>query len=363
MFTKNIFTQKDPIADLIRDINEVDYKAKMEALKGNQHKIDKNKNGKIDAQDFKLLKKEEIKKVSDTNPFDYKNYKSQIPTKPGETAGFDSKKISTGTVYMRKPVKDTESMKKEEVEDVAEASFYGNDKMAKAAQDSGDSTATVRMSDAKGDYTATMVRKQGEKDHKEISRVYDKKDVKEDVEELDELSKNTIGSYAKKATRDAVISRKIGADFEHQGKRAKSPGMKAASDELSQKWKEKSWKRRDGVDKAVDRLTKEATFDPLKHINNPSPAVKTAAKDVKRSSYADRAALMKAGGVKDDRGPRGVTQEEVKMNERSLSAAEKDAVEVNVMSMKKNLAGFKSRYGKDAKSVMYATATKQAKKD
>ena len=28
-----------------------------EVLKGNQHKIDKNHNGKIDAQDFKLLKK------------------------------------------------------------------------------------------------------------------------------------------------------------------------------------------------------------------------------------------------------------------------------------------------------------------
>jgi hypothetical protein len=29
--------------------------------------------------------------------------------------------------------------------------------------------------------------------------------------------------------------------------------------------------------------------------------------------------------------------------------------------MKKGLSGFKERYGKDAKSVMYATATKNAK--
>ena len=35
------------------------YKEIVEALKGKQHKIDKNKNGKIDAQDFKLLQKEE----------------------------------------------------------------------------------------------------------------------------------------------------------------------------------------------------------------------------------------------------------------------------------------------------------------
>jgi hypothetical protein len=60
-----------------------------------------------------------------------------------------------------------------------------------------------------------------------------------------------------------------------------------------------------------NKKPKNEAFNPLKHIVNPSPAVKTAAKDVKRGSYADRAALMKAGGVKDDRGPRGVTKEEV----------------------------------------------------
>ena len=392
-----------------------------EELKGKQHKIDKNKNGKVDAHDFKLLRKEE---------------------------------------------------------EVAEASFYGNDKMAKAAQDSGDSTATVRMSDKKGDYTATMVRKQGEKDHKEISRVYDKKDVKEDVDEstvpenmkgkqkpyvssdgkggyevlgnqgqvkatfsqkehgkdarsmarahvqkhydtylkeedmneemhpdadkvlkhikpehhekykpdltkkhytgnyadrsavlkaaeraghmkesvfdwknnpretkdktktstyhdvkkistgtvytkqfdkdgtskgtgddaakkaegavkrgrgrpkkdkfaesvemlmslsedqfdsmmeegfdaffeayeqLDELSKTTLGDYAKKASRESTINRKIAADFEHMSDRSRTPGMKQAAGVNAQHYKVKSWKRRDGADKAIDKLTK-----------------------------------------------------------------------------------------------------------
>jgi hypothetical protein len=36
-----------------------------EELKGNQHKIDKNKNGKIDAQDFKLLRKEEVEQIDE----------------------------------------------------------------------------------------------------------------------------------------------------------------------------------------------------------------------------------------------------------------------------------------------------------
>lgn len=87
--------------------------------------------------------------------------------------------------------------------------------------------------------------------------------VKEEVEELDELSKSTLGSYAKKASRDAVITRKIGVDFENKADRARSPGMKAASDEISQRFKSKSFKRRAGVDKAIDRLTKEETdFGP-----------------------------------------------------------------------------------------------------
>jgi hypothetical protein len=59
-----------------------------------------------------------------------------------------------------------------------------------------------------------------------------------------------------------------------------------------------------------------------------------------------------------------VKQEEVEqIDERHLTAAETKEKEMNVKGMKKNLSGFKARYGDKAKSVMYATATKQAKKD
>jgi len=53
-------------------------------------------------------------------------------------------------------------------------------------------------------------------------------------------------------------------------------------------------------------------------------------------------------------------EESYEMIERHMSAAEKAKREKIVMSMKKNLSGFKSRYGKRANDVMYATATKQA---
>lgn len=108
----------DSVAEAVKDVMQ------KEALKGQQHKIDKNKNNKIDAHDFAILRGEKKPMKEDSveeanNPFDLKNYKSQLKSKPGEKAGFDSKKISTGTVYSKKPVKD-EPMKKEEVEQVDE---------------------------------------------------------------------------------------------------------------------------------------------------------------------------------------------------------------------------------------------------
>ena len=441
MFNKNVFTQTDVVADLIKDINEADYKAKMEALKGNQHKIDKNKNNKVDADDFKILRGE--KKVNEDQVEEATSVK--IPT-------------PTGTRVL--------------------GHRYGN--AAKTHRDS--------MADP-----FAVVKGPGQKDIEDL----EKKKVKKEEIDPEKVTTDTLAGRVKGKTGNPFAPKKVMMDVSGN----------VNEEELD-----------------------EASFDPLKHVKNPSPAVKTAAKDVKRGSYADRAALMKAGGVKDDRGPRGVTQEEAEqqdeavekktdfmdrqkrlaaassetqkdparlkrmsgipgytaamdlakktttkeeveildegkmdksslsslwhkhahhsyfadqgygigsgsmnhnsaaataienhvrkhhgnkvaddmvdhsehhvshaeyagpkdseyhekemsklrkkhkiddpslheetqLDERSLSPAEKDAVEVNVKAMKKNLAGFKARYGKDAKSVMYATSTKQAKKD
>jgi len=144
---------------------------------------------------------------------------------------------------------------------------------------------------------------------------------RESYEPLAELSKSTLKNYIKKASGAdggsdkslPTLAAATGRNSERSQVAAKAGDMETMRKERGKADKsfDKSWNRRKGIGMAADRLAKE----------------------------------------------------EVEMNERSLSPAEKDAVEVNVMSMKKNLAGFKARYGKDAKSVMYATATKQAKKD
>lgn len=62
------------------------------------------------AQSLITQQEEEVEYEDDENldeagsPFD-KDYKSQIATKPGEKAGFTSKKVSTGTVFSRVPPK------------------------------------------------------------------------------------------------------------------------------------------------------------------------------------------------------------------------------------------------------------------
>ena len=88
-------------------------------------------------------------------------------------------------------------------------------------------------------------------------------------------------------------------------------------------------------------------FDPLKHVakDKQTPALKSAAKRVDRGDYGARAALMKAGGVKDDRGPRGVTQEEAeKIDELSIGTLTK------VQHVAKNAARDAFRDGDDVRA-------------
>ena len=115
MFNKNVFTQKDPIADLIKPMLEAQTKAKMEELKGNQTVLDKNKNNKLDAQDFKILRgekkavKEEEEQVDESSPFDWK--KPREPEVKGG-AGVKKGRAYGGAAQKSKPEHDEDDKKK-----------------------------------------------------------------------------------------------------------------------------------------------------------------------------------------------------------------------------------------------------------
>ena len=129
---------------------------------------------------------EEKKKV--VSPFDYKNYQSQIPKKPGETAGFDSKKISTGTVYSRKPVKEESHQSKTTMKHIPNPSPA----LKKAAKDIKPGIAGYRD-------RIDMLRAGG---------------VKEEAQ-IDELSKSTLGSYLTKKTDEYMKGKTQPGSKEH----------------------------------------------------------------------------------------------------------------------------------------------------
>jgi hypothetical protein len=193
-----------------------------EALKGDQHKIDKNKNGKVDAHDFKLLRKEEAPKKP-ASPFDWKNTPRQTAEK-GEKTGHDAKKISTGTVYTKKYTKE-------------EASQEEFNKEIKIAQDK-----SMGKSKAEVAKPAVQAVKQ------------------ESVEQIDELKKSTLASYVKKASHDVAhkgaMTRQHANDSEAARKDSRYNDARKSM-EKADKTFAKSWKRREGMGKAVDRLAKE----------------------------------------------------------------------------------------------------------
>ena len=96
----------------------------------------------------------------------------------------------------------------------------------------------------------------------------------------------------------------------------------------------------------------------LQEIANKSPEVQKAISSTEAMNPKQQAAIAIAKKEKNEaHGGQHTT------TGRSMTSGEMDKREKIVKGMKKDKAGFKKRYGKDADAVMYATATKQAMKD
>jgi hypothetical protein len=276
----------------------------------------------------------------------------------------------------------------------------------------------------------------------EMLRAGKKAKMKEDVQQIDELKKSTLGSYAKKATTDAV----------HKTQDAEAEA-EYGSPFKSRELEKKAEKRVAGVHKAVSRLTKEDVelqemkdmIDALileyeskggvykhkgtygtakgaeygetdydkenemeKKKDKPARKAYGARQNYVRSTrvnegfisildkynegglqtlftlveepdseqFADELKKQErkaAGNATDSekakvaapatQGVKSMPEEVEQVEERQMTEPEMKEREKIVKGMKKGIAGFKQRYGERAKSVMYATATKQAMKD
>jgi len=388
MSTYNDKTLKG-VADAVQHVMD-------EELKGNQHKIDANKNGKVDAHDFKLLRAKKPAVVSTKKPI-----------------GVRTADIGPGNKEYNVKVK-------EEVEEIEEAfptvadahrrmGNYTKGTVTKTAtglkheRNYKDEDETEEKTGKKGKtYGANQKRRTNTKLYKEsftsMLKKLDEQGIKaldeifvEEIEQLDELSKTTLGSYVNKASKNAAMYAADSVGMANVSSRARNPRVKAAAEKYSDESHEKRMSRLAGVGKAVKRLTKEESETEMEQIDELAKStlgsyIKKAAKDQSSDAYdhgeeenrryyeggdsesdsdsADRERRMANREKGIGRAVKKITKEELEtIEERSLTASESKKKEDIVMSMKKGLSGFKERYGKDAKSVMYATATKQAKKD
>ena len=309
MFTNNKFAKMDSIANLINTILETDTKAKMEELKGAQHKIDKNKNNKIDAHDFailrgekKAMKKEESEQVDEMSHQAKTTMKHvKNPTAGEKTAAKDIKPGVAGyrdRIAMLKSAEARGGLKKEETEQVDEAKEPG----FKASYGLGKKGAAAKKPEAYGK------RVQG--------KGYDKPENERKAPEGKVPMTSLMPGYSDKAARLAAVQAK--------GKLVK------------------------GSAQSAKQMEKEE-IDPKKTMTD---TLKGREKDSSNPFLSKKVMMDVPGNVKEN-----IEQ----VDERTLTAPETAEKERIVKGMKKSLAGFKSRYGERAKSVMYATATKAAK--
>ena len=199
-----------------------------EELKGSQHKIDANKNGKVDAHDFKLLRKkkkvaEEVEELEELSTPTLQSYRKKARAQGNaivdkmKMGGGDWSKDQKDTKTLRKRaagaqasgkqlVKRGESLKTEEVEDLEELSKNTlHSYIEKSAQDVHNQAYRAgKKEGGEGKYDSgkilkSLTRQVGISQATRKLAGKAKVNVKEEAEELDELSNDTLRSYRMKA--------------------------------------------------------------------------------------------------------------------------------------------------------------------
>jgi hypothetical protein len=293
-----------------------------EALKGGQKKLDKNHNGKLDSQDFKMLRKEET--VPFEGPYEKKgeaktkNVAKNAARKALKKVKSSMDKVKTGGAVREEVELDEETINQIEEELYNEIMSEGMNyhsalnkthqaiTAAKKHIQRGSSATPAQRARAHVQHSflqrhAEYLRKKiasssKNSSYKPTPGKY-KKSMREEVEQVDEVSKATLGSYIKKASVDAIKQGKIAHLKKHSlaisRKPEKHDDQKAKEIEKINK---KAQNRLTGISKATDRLTKEE----VEQVDEVSKAtlgsyVKKASVDVKKHGF-DSAVIKYAGG-------------------------------------------------------------------
>ena len=291
-------------------------------LVGNQHKIDANKNGKVDAHDFKLLRKkkevaEEAEQIDELETATLQSYRKKARAQGNaiidkmKIGGGDWSKDQKDTKTLRKRaaganmsgkqlVKRGESLKTEEVEQVDEISKATMGRYINRAKDSIDMTSYRQgHRDSKGFPTSKPMERKLSKRHGGIELAV-KKLTKEDAEQIDELSSDTLRRYRMKAKS---IGDNEKGDIGYRSKGRELAGRKTHGGQY-------------GIPKAKVMASEEAELE--EKINMDKASMGTVIKDFQKSdapqfkgkSQDKRRAMAIAAKLTAERGGKPLNKEE-----------------------------------------------------
>ena len=217
--------------------------------------------------------------------------------------------------------------------------------------------------------------------------------IKEEVEQIDELKHDTLSKYQKAASKSVAYG---GVDYKKDPNKfmKRLKGYMTAHDKINKKLAIKKAEQIDELTMSpkarADAKEREEIYhrqsefpvragqDLSRHSTSKLRTMYTHHSNVQGSASMDdpeeksefhnaTKSMRRIAAEFDKRGisknKRQQTEEYQQVDERTLSSGEMEKREKYVKSMKKGLEGFKQRYGERAKEVMYATATKMAKKD
>ena len=187
-----------------------------EELKGNQHKIDANKNGKVDAHDFHLLrKKKKVAEAADDAKLAFQLHmakKREELRKKGQLAKEEAEQIDELSIGTMKSYGDKR----------ARTAFSGGRKPGQSVD------AGIKMK-SKQSNSLSLARTKINRARDTGSTVLNK----EEIEQIDELSPSTMGSYAKKASADFTARKpKMGYDGQLKKMQNRRVGVNRALDKM-----------------------------------------------------------------------------------------------------------------------------------
>ena len=328
---------------ITKSVSNAYMKMKAEELSAKQKKhIDKNNNNKIDSHDFKLLRKED-NEVEEGWDDMMKAVKAKSGPQPSGGSG-----IKKGTRYGGSNQKDEPEVKEKPTAKTKKKPFSemlqtyksaGLKSLFEAIEEKAIAEESTN-DEFKAELDDTQSKSTGKK-KAEVAKAKVDAVQQEEVEELDELSKDTLNSYVKKSFSDK--------EKDNLNTPERQKGLRKATSRLYKEDEEH-----------IEELSTPTLASYVKKVGHEGAWTKKRTAGVNSALNKVKQNSMKSEDMDID-AINGVKMSTI--GEAEMTDAEKNKREDIVKGMKKGMAGFKERYGDRAKSVMYATATKQAMKD